>query len=183
MDNTNRDLLTSVITKNLESVISATEWSDDEKIAFKQAMEAIDRQNRISDADDAYRERTDKLELENKKLEIEKQKMEMEKLYKSKDEELNSQRIELEKQKIEIEKQRMEVERLNRIREDDFRRQESRKAWIYRGIEIVAIYAFAPMLESTIKNKFAKICMLWETENTFTSTPGRSVKDFFRFKK
>ena len=158
MDNDNRGLLTEVIAKNLNCTLNAEQGSEEEKTAFKHAMEAIDRENRMSKDDDAYRESTSKLDAEKERIQLEKE------------------RIQLEKEKIEFEKQ-------HRISEDEFKRKEAKKAWMFRAIEIGVIYAASPLLDSAIKKGFAKMCMVWERDNTFTTTPGRSIKDFFRFKK
>lgn len=158
MDNDNRGLLTEVIAKNLNCTLNAEQGSEEEKTAFRHAMEAIDRESRLSKDDDTFSESTSKLDAEREKIQLEKE------------------RIQLEKEKIEFEKQ-------HRIKEDEFKRKEARNTWIFRAIEIGVIYAAAPLLDSTLKKGFAKMCMVWERDNTFTSTPGRSIKDFFRFKK
>ena len=157
MDNNNRELLTEVIADRLSYALD-NPGKDEGITAFKHAMEAIDRESRISKDDDTYRESLSKLEMEKEKIEIE-------------------------KQKIEIEKQKIKIEQEKHSKDDEFKRKEATKVWIYRGIEIAAIYVFAPLLEKHIKTGFAKMCMTWETDNTFTSTPGRSVRDFFKFKK
>lgn len=158
MDNDNRGLLTEVIAKNLNCALGAEQGSEEEKTAFKHAMEAIDRESRMAKDDDAYRESTSKLETER-------------------------ERIQLEKERIQLEKERIEFENQQRIKENEFKRKEAKKTWVIRAVEIGVIYVLAPVIDSKLKTKFAKICMVWETDNTFTTTPGRSTKDFFRFKK
>ena len=165
MDEENRGLLAEVIKKNLEGALNAEQGSDEEKIAFSQAMEAIDRQSAISKNDEAYQEHTEKLEAEKEKLDT-----------------IEKEKIEIEKQKIAMEREKMENEKSNRAREDEFKRAEARKAWIFRGVEIAAVSVLAPTLNNIAKKGFAKMCMLWEDEHTFISTPGKSVRDFFRWK-
>ena len=62
MDNDNRVLLTEVIAQNLNYALEAEQGSEEAKTAFKHAMEAIDRENRMCKDDDSYREVTSKLE-------------------------------------------------------------------------------------------------------------------------
>lgn len=165
MDEKNRELLAEVITKNLEGALHSEQGSEEEKAAFRQAMDAIDRQSAISKNDETYQEHTEKLEADKEKLDT-----------------IEKEKIEIEKQKIEIEKMKMEIEKSNRASEDEFKKAEARKAWIFRGIEIAAVSVLAPVLNNIAKKGFAKMCMLWEDEHTFTSTPGKSVRDFFRWK-
>ena len=165
MDEKNRELLAEVITKNLEGALHSAQGTDEEKVAFRQAMEAIDRQSAISKNDEAFQEHTEKLEAEKEKLET-----------------IEREKIEIEKQKIEIEKLKMELEKSNREREEEFKRAEAKKTWIFKGIEIAAVSVVAPVIHNVAKKGFAKMCMLWEDEHTFTSTPGKSVRDFFKWK-
>jgi hypothetical protein len=90
--------------------------------------------------------------------------------------------IDTEKQKIEIERLKMNFENEYRIKEEEFKREEAKKAWMWRGIEIGVVYGASTILNMILKRGFARDCMRWEETQTFTSTPGRSIKDFFRFK-
>lgn len=198
MNDVNRGLLADVIEKNLNAALNSEQGSDEERTAFRQAMEAIDRDNNISKNDDAFQEHSEKLaaekekveKIEKEKIEIEKQKIELEKTRvsnsaaeKEKSDSIEKEKIELERQKIELEKLKVELDKINKANDDEFRKAEAKKVWMWRGIELGAIYLLSPLLDKAIKKSFAKLCMLWETDNTFTSTPGRAVKDFFRFKK
>ena len=169
MNNENRQLMEEVLKKNLESAIDATSGSDEEKAAFNKAMDAAAQVITLANNDDAFQEHTEKLEADKEKLEVEKGK------------------IEIEREKLEIEKAKLESEKEHRANEEEFRKAETRKNWIFRGIEIVAAIA-TPLIINAASNrskmKFADKCMDWEVNggNAFTTTPGRSVKDFFRFK-
>lgn len=92
-------------------------------------------------------------------------------------------KIEVEKSKLEIEKSKLKEDIKNKAIENDFKRKESKYNWIRWGVEIGVIYLLTPMLDKKIKEGFARLCMEFETSDSFTSTPGRSIKDFFRFKK
>ena len=166
----NRELVEEVLKKNLNAALDAESGSDEEKAVFKQAMEATAQLIALSKNDDAYQEHIEKLAVDKDKLEIEKEK------------------IEIEKEKIEIEREKLENEKENRAKEEEFRKAEARKTWIFRGIETVVISVVAPLILNAVSNrgkmKFADKCMDWEVNggNAFTTTPGRTVKDFFRFK-
>ena len=169
MNNENRDLMEEALKKNLESTIEAESGSDEERAAFKQAMDAAAQLITLSKNDDAFQEHTEKLEADKEKLELEKAK------------------IEIEREKLEIEKTKLENENEHRANEEEFRKAETRKNWIFRGIDI-GVGIVVPLIINAVNNwskmKFADKCMDWEVNggNAFTTTPGRSVKDFFRFK-
>lgn len=198
MNETNRALLAKVIETNLNAALNSQRGSDEERTAFRQAMDAIDRDNNISKNDDSFQEHSEKLAAEKEKLEkievekinLEKAKVEFErakadnlKMEKEKSDAIEKEKLQLEQQRIEIEKLKIEIEKQNKANDDEFRKQEAKKVWMWRGIELGAIYVLSPLIDKAVKKSFAKLCMLWETDNTFTSTPGRAVKDFFRFKK
>lgn len=170
MNNENRELMEEVARKNLEVALDANTGSDEEKVAFSQAMVITERLITLSKNDDAYQEHVEKLAADREKLEIEKEK------------------IEIEKEKIEIERIKLDNEKENRIKEDEFRKAESMKNWMYRIGETAVIGVVVPLVLNAIGNrykmKFADKCMDWEVNggNTFTTTPGRSIKDFFHFK-
>lgn len=158
MNEENRELLSEVIKANLIRTLDATQGSDEEKTAFKQAMEAISRQADVSKNDDSYQEHADELSVEKDKLE-------------------------LEKQKIEIEKAKLEAEKRNRANDEEFKKAEAKKALILKGVEIGAMFILTPIIDGVIKKSFAKVCMLWEDDHTFTTEPGKSVRNFFKFKR
>lgn len=163
MDNDNRELLTRVIAKNLDYALEAEQGSEEGKTAFKHAMEAIDRESRMCKDDDSYREVTSKLETEKEKIRIE-------------------------EERVKLEKERLEYEKDLRAKEEKAKRKEVIATWIFRGVEIVAVCVAVPLIQQKIdlkfKRDFASVCMDWEsTGETFTSLPGRSIKEFFRFKR
>lgn len=163
MDNDNRELLTKVIGKNLDYALEAKPGSEEAKIAFKHAMEAIDRESRMCKDDDSYREVTTKLETEKEKIRIE-------------------------EERVKLEKERLEYEKNLRAKEEEAKRKELIGTWIFRGVEIVAVCVAVPLIQQKLdldfKGRFAKTCMDWEkTGEVLTSLPGRSVKEFFRFKR
>lgn len=170
MNDENRELIEGVLTKNLNAALDAESGSDEERAVFKQAMEATAQLITLSKNDDAYQEHSEKLAADKEKLEVEREK------------------ITIEKEKLEIEKSKLENEKECRAKDEEFRKAEARKNWIFRGIEIVVVSVVAPLVLNTVSNrskmKFADKCMDWEVNggNAFTTTPGRSVKDFFKFK-
>lgn len=164
MDETNRGLLAQLIEKNLQLALDSESGSDEEKAAFRQAMEAIDRQTAISKIDDSYQEHAEKMEAERNKLDG-----------------IEHEKLELERKRFEFEQEKASLEVSRAEKEEAFRKEEARRTWIIRGVEIAAIYLIVPTADKLFKSKFAKNCMRWEEGNSFTSTPGKSIRDFFRF--
>lgn len=179
MDKTNKMLLEEVINKKLEYVLSIGEGYEESEKAFDQLIEAIDRSIEISKNDDMYEDKMKSLDLEKIKIENDKQ--------------IRMEQIKNDKFKTDIENEKIHNDNENRIVEIK-NEKEARLAqlqinkWdIIKGVgisilEIVAISIVTPALERKFKSNFAKDCMTWEDTHTFTTTPGRSVKDIFRFK-
>ena len=161
MDNDNRELLTAVIAKNLNNALNAKEGSEESKAALRNAMDAIDRDIRIAKDDDLYREVESKLKSEE-------------------------ERIRIEREKLECEKQKLEHEKELRAQEEKAKRNEKIVTWVFRGLEIATPLVLTLIMqrrEQAFKQNFARECMNWEkTGETFTSIPGRSIRDFFRHK-
>lgn len=67
MDENNRELLSEVTGKFLTAARDAELGSEEQKVAWEMAMDAIDRQNKVSAIDEAYREHVEKLEAENER--------------------------------------------------------------------------------------------------------------------
>lgn len=186
MNKENKMLLEEVIGKKLEYALSIGEGSEESNKAFDQLMKAIDRSNEISKNDDTYEDRMKSLELEKLKIENDKLKIEYDKL-------IRMEQIDNEKFKTKIENEKIYNDNENRIAEIKNEKEvklaqlQISKWDIIKGIgisilEIAAISIVAPALERKFKLNFAKDCMTWEDTHTFTTTPGRNVKDIFRFK-
>lgn len=52
-----------------------------------------------------------------------------------------------------------------------------------RYVEVVAVPVGLLMIDSFVKWRFMKTVCNFEKDYTFTTTPGRSISSFFRFKK
>lgn len=173
MNETNRELLDQVIERNLSNALNSTEGSDEAKAYFRQAMDAIDRQINLNKVDCAYQESYDKLEADKNRVEeVEKAKIEIEK-----------RKLEVEQKKIEIENEKTEIERSNREQDDKFKEQEARTTMIFRGVEIVCSCIISPVICYGLNRGLSKVIMRWEEGNTFTTTPGKSLRGMFQFKK
>lgn len=65
-----------------------------------------------------------------------------------------------------------------------FKDKEFKMNCLRWSIEFIAALVVAPMIDKKIKEGFAKMVMVWEESNTFTTTPGKKIiGDIFRFKK
>lgn len=173
MNESNRELLDRVINQTLSNALEAEEGSEEGKAYFRQAMDAIDRQINLNKVDCAYQESYDKLEAEKARLdEIEKEKIDIEK-----------QKLEIERAKIEIEKSKSKFEQGCKDREDVFRVEEARNTMIFKGIEIVCGCVITPIIGYGLNRGLSKVIMRWEEGNTFTTTPGKSLRGMFQFKR
>ena len=170
MNDENRELIEGVLTKNLNAALDAESGSDEEKVVFKQAMEATAQLITLSKNDDSYQEHSEKLALDKEKLQVEREKNE------------------IAKEHNEIEKAKLINDEKYRAKEEEFRKKEARNNWIYRVGEVLLVALVAPLIINKASNRdkvdFAEKCMDWEVNggNTFTTTPGRSSKDFFKLK-
>lgn len=157
MNEENRQLLADVINDRLNTALNG-ENEDERSVAFKNAMEAIDRSTNLAKQDDAFQEHEEKLAHEKAKLEQEKEKIAQE-------------RVLQEQQIIEA------------------RKEKKRGFWIsVGGIVLTAMGSIVVPLVLDKKNRefkteFTRECMEFEsTGGMFTSTPGKSTRDFLRHK-
>lgn len=187
MNDANRDLLDQVISESLSNVLNAEGDSEEAKTYFRQAMDAIDRQINLNKVDCAYQESYDRLEgeklrieeVEKAKIEIEKQKLELE----NSKTEFEKSKLELEAARIEIEREKTDFDRCCKEQEDITKEKEVRNDMIFRGIEIVCGCIVAPLIGYGLNRGLSKVIMRWEEGNTFTTTPGKSLKGLFQFRR
>ena len=165
----NRKLLEDVIAKKLQNALDAEAGSDEEKKFFDHAMTPVDKQINLDKVDCAEQENQDKNETENRKLEAETN--------------LNNEKFELEKEKFELEKSKAEREQVIQDRDEAFRGKDARNTIIIRGAEIACSCIIGPIIGYRINRALSKLIMRWEEGNTFTTTPGKTLRGMFQFKK
>lgn len=165
MTEENRVLLEEVITHNLTKSRESTD-ADEAKVYFNRAMEAIDKEINLDKVDCAYTESQGKLELEREKYEN-----------------IELKKISLENQKVDIEQQKFDQSIIDREEDNKFRLSESTKTWIFRGVELGLMFGVGKYIDYKCNSRLSKKIMAWEKEETFTSTPGKSLKGMFRFGK
>ena len=90
--------------------------------------------------------------------------------------------------KIQIEKinvSKLELENKEKLEESKFNKskEEQRKNDILKLIEIVAVPVGLLMLDYAFKRSFMKTVCNFEKDYTFTTTPGKSISQLFKFKK
>lgn len=175
MNQENRELLSEVIKKNLECALDSESGSDEEKGAFDRAMKAIERDTAISKNDDEYNNNSQSLEIEKAKIENDKAKIENEK---TKIENEDRNRVDT----LTVEESKLDIEKAKIKNDENFRKHSFKSDWIRWGIELAVVSFIVPRINNKFKERFAEKCMSWEVDNTFTSTPGNSIRDFFRFK-
>lgn len=136
MENENRVLLSRVINDRLEASLNPIIGSDEAKQAFKDAMEALDKQIEFDKIDVSHEEQVAKMKMEEEKN--------------LRDEAANEEKLR---------KDRM----------------------IQIGIFAAGLIA-TPIIEVVTKTIYAnKICRLEQFE-TFTTSAGRGISSWFRFK-
>ena len=75
------------------------------------------------------------------------------------------------------------VDRLIEIEKLEKAEKEQRFNKIIKVVEVAAIPAILLVADHFLKLKFAREICNFEKDYTFTTTPGRSISSFFRFKK
>lgn len=75
------------------------------------------------------------------------------------------------------------IDREAKFNDEELRKKETKNNNIMRGIEIGAGILLTPIIEFATKKVFAKMICNFEKDYTFTTSAGRSLSGFFRFKK
>ena len=189
MNEANRELLEQVVEKRLTDVLASDLGTDEEKIAFKEAMEAIDREITLRKLDDSYYSDTESRGLEKEKFEASRNEktalmeFEREKLEVSKNEKVALMEFEEKKLGFSNDEQvaRRELDERKLTNDEEHRKKESKRAfWIAIGTIVGTIAA--PAVGYLTKKSFAKMICTFEKDYTFTTSAGRSLGSFFRFK-
>ena len=190
MNESNRELLGQVVEKRLTEVLETDLGTDEEKLAFKEAMDAIDREISLRKLDDSYQDESEKRCLEREKLEVSRKEkdaliaFEEKKLEASKDEKKALMAFEEKKLNFSNEEQvaRREMDSEKQTNDEEFRKKESKRTfWIEVG-KIAVIAFVAPGMQYLGKKAFAKMICTFEKDYTFTTSAGRSLGGLFRFK-
>lgn len=171
MNDSNRELLDQVVERRLMDVLESDLGTDEEKLAFKEAMDAIDREISLRKLDDSYYAESENRVFEKEKFEASKQEKTAlmvfeEKKFKSTTDEQVARR---------------ELDAKKQVFDEEHRSKESKRAfWI--GIGTIAGTIIAPVAGFFTKKAFAKMICTFEKDYTFTTSAGRSLGSFFRFK-
>ena len=183
MNDKNRDLLDRVVEKRLNDVLNKDLGTDDEKLAFKEAMDAIDRELTLRKLDDsAYTDDANRG--------LEKEKFEASRTEKTALIEFEEKKFktttDFEEKKLEYSNTeqvaRRELDEKKQTNDEEHRKKESNRAfWIGIGT-IVGTAIVGPTIQFITKKSFAKSICTFEKDYTFTTSAGRSLGSFFRFK-
>ena len=171
MNESNRELLEQVVEKRLNDVLESDLGTDEEKLAFKEAMEAIDREITLRKLDDSYYSESENRSLEKEKLDASRKE--------------KTALLEFEEKKLELSNDeqvaRRELDEKKQNHDEEHRKKESNRAfWI--GIGTIAGTIIAPVAGFYTKKAFAKMICTFEKDYTFTTSAGRSLGSLFRFK-
>ena len=171
MNDSNRELLEQVVERRLMDVLESDLGTDEEKTAFREAMEAIDREITLRKLDDSYYAESENRGLEKDKLEASKQE--------------KTALMEFEEKKLGLTNDeqvaRRELDEKKQANDEEHRMRESKRAfWI--GIGTIAGTIIAPVAGFMTKKAFAKMICTFEKDYTFTTSAGRSLGSLFRFK-
>lgn len=85
-------------------------------------------------------------------------------------------------ERLNFDKESKEKDYINKKVEILVREKEDKKNRIIRIIEVAAVPVGICIINIISRNRFAKKICNFEKDYTFTTTPGRSLKDVFRFK-
>mgnify|MGYP003429960475 CR=1 FL=1 len=85
------------------------------------------------------------------------------------------------KEATELYKIYIEEEKLEAAKEEN--KKADKKRDILKYVEIAVIPVSLVVLDFAFKMSFAKTVMKWEENGITTSTPGKSISQFFRWKK
>ena len=152
MDENNKDLLREVVENRLTKALNGTD--EEKEIAFKDAMQAVDRLDARQKAYDAYEDQTAKVNLEQQKIDLEKEKIARE-----------DEKMSLEREKLEFEKTRLEQETVTKTKD--------------RKINIIlkSVEIGVPILLLGVKfildRANMKLIGNFEKDYTWTTTPGK----------
>ena len=155
MNEENRELLTNVVKDRLEAALDSEGGTDEAKLAFREAMEAIDRVIELKKIDDSNHEKAAQREIELGKIA-----------------EANAELVS--KNALEEKKVSMEA---------DIRKKEFKKNFVLRCIEVGGALVLVPIVDTCCKKVFARDICNFEKDYTFTTSAGRSLGGLFRFKK
>lgn len=179
MNESNRDLLAQVVEKLLTDVLEKDLGTDEEKHAFKEAMEAIDREVALRKLDDSYYADTENRSLEEKKFEASKQEKTVQK-------EIEEKKMAFEEKKLKSttdeQVARRKLDEKKQADDEVYRKKDFVKA-ICIGVGTIVVTFAAPVVERRWIRKFAREICTFEKDYTFTTTPGRSLGGIFRFRK
>lgn len=172
MNENNRDLLAEVIENRLVKVLNCTD-ADEEKVLFKEAMEAVDKQCVIDRNDNSVFEREDRIAIEESKL-----KMEMEKL------ELDKAKFELSKKEFDLNVEKFKEDCKQRIREEEDKKSMFNKETIINIGTFAAGLILAPTIDYIFKTAHIIRVTDYEKEGIYSTSPARAVVNAaLKFKK
>lgn len=75
------------------------------------------------------------------------------------------------------------VERLDALKKTESDTQDKKLGLLLRAIEIAAVPVALSFIDYGLKMKFTKVICNFEKDYSFTTQAGRSVSQFFKFKK
>lgn len=207
MKKDNRDLLESLIANRLRE---ALENEDENSRAFKEAMEAIDRQLKIDERDLEMKKEELKLEHEKEMTDIKqqhelsreesKQQFEFDILSKRHELELETEAVksdleeqredknrkfqmELEEARQEFEMDKMEVNHKHDVEKAELDAKQAKINLAIKAVEIAAVAVVAPLIDHKCKTTFAHMLCEFEKDYSFTTMAGKSLSGLFKFKK
>lgn len=164
-----KNLLDKVIENRLNQVATSKAEDEGVNVAFKQAMDAIDRQLELSKIDDSYEQNLKKQELAEQDV--------------TKKYELAEQELQKRQEQLEQEAKKQELAEQELIKKQELARQEAKINWIIRCIELGLITIVVPWMQYRHNKNFATMMCNFEKDYTFTTSAGRSLSRLFKFGK
>ena len=169
MNDESKTLLDKVIENRLKQALNSKAEDEGVNVAFKQAMDALDRKLELAKIDDSYEQAMRKQELAEQEV--------------TKKYELAEQELEKKQEQLEQEAKKLELEEQELIKKQELARQEAKINWIIRGVELGLITLVVPWMQYRHNKKFAMMMCNFEKDYTFTTSAGRSLSRLFKFGK
>lgn len=169
MNDENKTLLDKVIENRLRQALNSKADDEGVNVAFKQAMDALDRKLELSKIDDAYEQAIRKQELAEQEV--------------TKKYELAEQELQKKQEQLEQEAKKLELAEQELIKKQELAEREAKITWMIRIAELGLVSLVLPCIQHRHNEKFAMMMCNFEKDYTFTTTAGRSLSRLFKFGK
>lgn len=169
MNEENTKLLDEVIEKRLNQALNSSINDEGVNVAFKQAMDAIDRRLELYKIDAANEQALKKQELAEQEVDNK--------------QDLAERELENKQELLEQERRKQDLAEEELLKKQERAEREAKINSMIRVAELVVITLAVPVIQHRCNMRYAKVLCNFEKDYTFTTTAGRSLSRLFRFSK